>query len=419
MKKKKVETVEEVEEVAPVEVAEEVVDTVAYETKISGDNLSEFDHQKIDKDSRYRGPLSYRHFRIIAWIALTITGIFTILGLVSTIAVKLQISTPEDAAVIENVAEIFSFASSLPLPLFLIANFAVILQGKNNYRKLLITYGGIFLAIYIGFLIVYYHYIVMLVMKFLGVGFAEARDYSVLILTMLGSESGLVVNVFVDLFCCVLIMYFINYNPKKFFQGKLIIIFRLLAIVPILFEFLSALLMGLLSMSGRIEGFYFSVPPEILPMIGKKPVGMIIAFVIMCIYIKMREKKYLKKGGTVEGYELYERTNRNSFKFSRVMALTFLIVAIVDLIVFIVGLASIYAANNLDEEYLELAMNVLSGFTVGKSVCLILVIPFILLFDYTKQHKNPGLDKFVPIGGIVLLIFAIFETAFLAIFFML
>ena len=419
MKKKKVETVEELEEIAPVEVAEEVVDTAAYEAKISEDNLSEFDHQKIDKDSKYRGPLSYRHFRIIAWVALTITGIFTILGLVSTIAVKLQISTPEDAAIIENVADIFSFASSLPLPLFLIANFAVILQGKNNYKKLLITYGGIFIAIYIGFLIVYYHYIVMLVMKFLGVGFLEAREYSVLILTMLGSESGLVVNVFVDLFMCVLIMYFINYNPKKFFKGKLIILFRLLAIIPILFEFLSATLMGFLSMSGRIEGFYFAVPPEILPMIGKKPVGMIVAFVIMCIYIKMREKKYLKKGGTVEGYELYERTNRNSFKFSRVMALTFFLVAIVDLILFIVGLASIYAANNLAEEYLELAMNVLSGFTVGKSVCLILVIPFILLFDYTKQHKNPGLDKFVPIGGIVLLIFAIFEAAFLAIFFML
>ena len=142
---------------------------------------------------------------------------------------------------------------------------------------------------------------------------------------------------------------------------------------------------------------------------------MIIAFVIMCIYIKFREKKYLKKGGTVEGYELYERTNRNSFKFSRVMALTFFIVAIVDLIVFIIGLAAIYAANNLAEEYLELAMNVLSSFTLGKSVCLILVIPFILLFDYTKQHKNPGLDKFVPIGGLVLLIFAIFETAFLSI----
>ena len=419
MKKKKVEAVEELEEVAPVEVAEEVVDTAAYETKISGDNLSEFDHQKIDKDSKYRGPLSYRHFRIIAWVALTITGIFTILGLVSTIAVKLQISTPEDAAMIENIAEIFSFASSLPLPLFLIANFAVILQGKNNYKKLLITYGGIFIAIYIGFLIVYYHYIVMLVMKFFGVGFLDAREYSVLILTMLGSESGLVVNVFVDLFMCVLIMYFINYNPKKFFQGKLIILFRLLAIIPILFEFLSAVLMGFLSMSGNIEGFYFGVAPEILPMIGKKPIGMIIAFVIMCIYIKMREKKYLKKGGTVEGYELYERTNRNSFKFSRVMALTFFIVAIVDIIVFIVGLVSIYVANDLAEEYLELAMNVLSSFTLGKSACLILVIPFILLFDYTKQHKNPGLDKFVPIGGIVLLIFAIFETAFLAIFFML
>ena len=110
MKKKKVETVEELEEVAPVEVAEEVVDTAAYETKISGDNLSEFDHQKIDNDSKYRGPLSYRHFRIIAWIALAITGIFTVLGTMVNVAVMLQVRTPEDAKILENVAEVFSFA---------------------------------------------------------------------------------------------------------------------------------------------------------------------------------------------------------------------------------------------------------------------------------------------------------------------
>lgn len=419
MKKNKKEIIAEIaEEPAPIEIAEEVVDTSKVEASMS-DSLSEYDHKMIDNDIKYRGPLSYRHFRMIGWLALTIAAISTVVGVAATVALFLGTATPEDAQTMSIVSEVMSFFQALPLPLFLIANFAVILQGKNKYKKLLMTYGGIFLAIYIGFLIVYYHYVVMLIMKVAGIGFVEAREKSVEYLASVGAEYSLVVNVFVDLFMCVLIMFFIDYTPTKIFTGKKIIIFRLLAILPIVYEILSAVLMGLLSLSGKVEGFVFALPAEILPMIGKKPVGMIIAFILVCIYIKLRKRRYLKKGGTEEGYQLYEQTNRNSFKFARVMSLIFFIVALVDLIVSVVGLVLAELAFPEDPETaMNTMLEIMSAFTISKSVCLILVIPFILLFSYLKQHKNPGLDKFVPIGGIVFLIFAVFESAFISILLM-
>ena len=419
MKKSKNEIIAEIaEEPAPIEIAEEVVDTSKVEASMS-ESLSEYDHKMIDNDIKYRGPLSYRHFRIIGWLALTIAAISTVIGVAATVGLILGTMTPEDAQTMSIVSEVMSFFQALPLPLFLIANFAVILQGKNKYKKLLMTYGGIFLAIYIGFLIVYYHYIVMLIMKMGGVGFVEAREKSVEYLASVGAEYSLVINVFVDLFMCVLIMFFIDYTPTKIFTGKKVIIFRLFVIFPIAYEILSAVLMGLLSLSGKVEGFVLALPPEILPMIGKKPVGMIIAFVLVCIYIRLRKRRYLKKGGTEEGYQLYEQTNRNSFKFARVMSLIFFLVALVDLIVSVIGLALAESAFPEDPETAMNAMlEILSAFTISKSVCLVFVIPFILLFSYLKQHKNPGLDKFVPIGGIVFLIFAIFEAAFLSILLM-
>ena len=406
-KEKKVETV--LEE-TPIEVAEEVA-VEAPATPVSTDNLSEYDHKMIDHDIKYRGPLSYRYLRLIGWVCMTIMFISMILGGVMKLKSSFGTVSPEEIRNFEIASEIMSYLSAMPLPLFLIANFAVILQSKNNYKKLLITYGGIFLAIYIGFLVVYYHYVVVLLMSLGEMSFLEARELSILFFSSLGKQNGLVVNVFVDLFCCVLIMFFIDYTPKRFFQGKKIILFRLLALLPILYEILSAVLVGLLSMNAMFPDFYFALPPEVLPLIGKKPIGMILAFTAICIFVKIREKVYIKRGGTKEGYELYSQTNRYSFRFSSMMATTFAIVAILDLIL-VVALLVVGFMQYQAEDVLNPLMEVITGFTVGKSVCLLLVIPFVLLFSYSRTHKNPKLDKLVPVIGIGLVVFAIIETVF-------
>ena len=410
------EEVLEMEEVNPVEVAEEAPNPEAVAV-INQDKLSAYDHKKIDKDIKYRGPLSYRYFRLIGWMCMSIMFISMILGVVMNLRSLFSQVTPEQMAAFSFASEIMSFFSAMPLPLFLIANFAVILQQKNNYKKLIKSFGTILLAIYIGFIVVYYHYVIWFLARIEEVSFWEARESSIEIFATLGQQNGLVVNVFVDLFMCVLIMFFIDYTPKKYFQGKKIILFRLLALLPILYEFASAFLMGLMGMNARVEGFVFWLPPELLPLIGKKPIGMIVAFVIICLFLKFREKRYIKKGGTHEGYELYLKTNRNSFKVSLTMSIIFLVVALVDFFAFLIPLVVAYASGGEDEAIVTGLMDMLSNFTLGKSVCLLLVIPFTLLFSYTKTHKNQKIDKFVPFIGIGLIFFAIIETLFFSILF--
>lgn len=391
-------------------------ETVAKEAVISRENFSEYDHKKIDKDIKYRAPLSYRYLRVIGWIGMAIMFISLSLTLAFKIRYMDGTIDPNRMARQEIVTNILSYISALPLPLFLIANFAVILQQRGNYRKLIKYYGKLLLIVYIGFIIIYYHYVVIFLMRLGEMSFIDARETSIAIFSALGKQNGLVVNVFIDLFCCVLIMLFIEYTPKKRFQGKKIILFRLLVLIPILYEIGSAVLMGLLGIHSVSWAFTFSLPPEILPLLGKKPLGMIAGFVIICIYIKMREKKYLKRGGTEEGYYYYLRTNRNSFNFSLIMSLVFLVVAIVDILCVVIPGVVVYK-NNPDPYYLESFLEVLSSFTIGRSACLILVIPFVLLFSYTKQHANPKPDKLLPIAGVGLVVFATIETLFFALLF--
>lgn len=377
--------------------------------------LSAYDHKKIDKDIKYKAPLSYRYLRFIGWISMSIMFISMMLTLSMKIKSGTGAITPEGAEAMEAASSILSYFSYLPLPLFLIANFAVILQNKNNYKKLIINYARILLLIYLGFIVVYYHYIVILLMRAESLSFIEARQLSIDIFTMIGKQNGLVVNVFVDLFCCVLIMFFIDYVPKKHFKGKKIILFRLLVLLPILYEIGSAVLMGLLGFNSLSYTFTFSLPPEVLPLIGKKPIGMIFAFVIICLYVKIREKHYLKKGGTKEGYKLFLKTNRNTFRFSSVMSLIFLVVAIVDFFAMLIPVLVTF--NPTDPDSTELLISVLSGFTIGKSACLLFTIPFVMLFSYSKQHKNIKFDRLVPIIGIGLVVFSIIETLFFALLF--
>ena len=378
--------------------------------------LSHHDHKMLDKDIKYRGPFSYRHLRLFAWIALALTFISMMMGMVLNVKNVLGEPGAEALSRLETVSNIFSYFSALPLPLFLLANITNILQEKNDYKKLLLKYGKILLIIYVGFIFVYYHYIVILLMRVENISFVEARELSIDLFTLIGKQNGLVVNVFVDLFCCVLIMYFIDYTPKKYFQGKKIILFRLLVLLPILYEIGSAVLMGLMGINGLSYTFTFSVPAEILPLIGKKPIGMIVAFIVICLYVKIREKLYMKRGGTREGYELYLQTNRNSFRFSLMLSVTFLIIAIIDFIVLLAAIMIAGGANVAGEE-LNMWMEVFMSFTLGKSVCLIMIIPFVLLFSYTRTHSNPKLDRLLPFIGIGLIIFAVIETVFFTVLF--
>jgi hypothetical protein len=43
---------------------------------------------------------------------------------------------------------------------------------------------------------------------------------------------------------------------------------------------------------------------------------------------------------------------------------------------------------------------------------MIFLIPIILLFSYTRRHKNPDADIFVPIGGVAVAVLVGIESVY-------
>ena len=173
----------------------------------------------LENDIKYEGFLSYRHLRIIAWICLIIAQI----GTVISIAGKLNPPFNQDSQTWQTVCTYFA---AIPVPLFLLANFVNILKNRNHYRSLFILYGGGALGLYVLANLIVFHYGHRFINSF-GFGFSwgdTARLFGNL-LPALG-RTGYVFNIFIDLLLCTLLFFFMNYQPKRVFTGKKIIIFR-------------------------------------------------------------------------------------------------------------------------------------------------------------------------------------------------
>lgn len=354
-----------------------------------------------ENDIKFRAPLSYRHFRILGWLFLAISQISVILKFGETIY-----SNPGMYGTWPSVLSIFS---SLMAPLFLIAAFSVVLNAKDGYRRLLITYGGLSLLIFFAFLFVYEHYIV-------GV-FATATDKGtahsfVNDLLALGSGSGfLAFNFFLDLLLCTLVTFFINYRPKKFFQGKKIIIFRLFASIPILYEVASIILKICCST------MTITLHPLVFPLLTTKPPLAFFIFVAMAFFVKNREAYFVKKGKTHEEFDKFQETNVNSLHFSIFLSVAIVIAALVDLAVMIGLLLSLVKAYPIQEGidkvyYLSSLLKTVNAWGFGGVVPMILIVPLVIFFDYKKTYENKTIDLFVPVAGIALIAIVYIEGGF-------
>ena len=174
----------------------------------------------LEDDIEYRGPLSYRHFKIIGWLLLVMKLLLPPLTLASKIDPGIQEALATPLGIMELIT---------PLSVFflLIASFSQLLI-KKDYKKQMIVYGAAALAIIIVFELLYHRYIVSSVD-----GFVQNRDESLAICDAIFSSinpSGYVTfNVFIDLFLCTFVMFFLNYEPTKYFEGDKIKWFRCFA----------------------------------------------------------------------------------------------------------------------------------------------------------------------------------------------
>ena len=348
----------------------------------------------FENDIRYRGPFSYRWLRIFAWMSIVAAQVALILMLGGMI----------DAGVAKfaGLAMVLQIFGRLAVPFFLVANFAIIINAQNGYKRLIAGYAFMVLVIFALFMLIYQRYLLGIMAMITSSSEQSPQEMFQLIFMAFSNGGYLSFNIFIDLLLCTLFTFFVNYNPKKVFVGKKIIIFRLFAILPALYEIASLTLKALCATKAG-----FVLPLYVSPFLTTKPPLTFIVFIALAFFIKNRERVFLKRGKTYEEYNAFLKTNINSLHFSIATSVCMIVAAIVDAILYaVLGKVLIpgYEGATLDD---GLAIANQLGF--GSSVSLLLVIPFIMLFSYTRTHKPSAIDMIIPNVGMVAFIICYVE----------
>ena len=358
-------------------------------------------HRTLDNDIKFKGIISYRELRIIGWICLVVAQ----LAIVFNLNIKIN---PNSAPALSGWVSFFQFMSNFSLPLFLVANMATILQKKDDLKRTLVFYGGVAALMFLIGNIVVFHYGFRFMNAISPCTWGDAAEIFGLLLPLLG-KSGYVFNIFIDLFLCSLMFFFMNYKPNKCFQGKKIIWFRLFTIFPILYEIGSVIVKFYISFG------YFSIPSYVFFLLTSKPPFILLAFFLLVFILKTGEvihkKKYKKSD---EEFNNHLETNAHSLLTSIHLSIIFLVVALIDAVVTIIITISFGHSINpeANDEFYFYVANTLQSIGFGGSASLIPLIPIVLLFSYKKTRKNKKIDTFIPVIGVGLILFVFVEGFF-------
>lgn len=362
----------------------------------------------IDDDISYLAPLNYRHFKLIGWLLLVVKLIIPPIKLVA----KADPAAMESLALPLSIMELIA-----PLSVFflLMANLSQLLV-KKDYKKQMLSNGVAALAIVLLFELLYHRYIVGSVDAFVA-----DRDQTLVvcneIFAMLNPVGFVAFNVFLDLFLCTCVMFFLNYKPTKVFVGDKLKWFRCFALLPVVYE----LVCILLKLQANVGGF--RVPISLFPFLTTKPPMMFFVVCAMVVYVTVHEKRFCKVGRTHEEHEQYLGTNRNVWQFAKFAALACLIGGLVDILIAYIAITTDMNGNPIDLSsftggarrvwfYNMINRYLNAGF--GGSADLIAFAPIMLLFNYAKTYEDTTIESYIPVGAVVLLLVLYLEGGLIA-----
>ena len=368
----------------------------------------------LEEDLKYRGPLSYREFKIFGWLCIVIAQIIILMRL----GIKVNPQGLEGR--LSGWMDFLSWISPLALPFLLMSNFAVMLDNRKSYKSLIMTNALMMLGMFLMFILLFYHFLIGS-LEGLSDGNMNFKDFFTKMYYEGEGKKFFAFNIFVDLFLCSVFMFFVNYRPTRFFQGKKRIIFRLFAILPIAYELVS-LALKWLSFDNTVR-----IPFILFPLLTVKPPMTFVVFVALTLFVKRREKKYIKMGGTYEGYQEFLQTNRNSFTFSLHATIIMFVAGALDLILVIIipsvqivlaqqAVASVSGAEaaatyDMDTAFIGLLSKMFT-IGVGGASQLIVFAPIMLLFSYTRKRDNKIIDTLIPVAAIVLMLLVYLQGFF-------
>nr|MCR5307674.1 GNAT family N-acetyltransferase [bacterium] len=369
---------EEIIEMDDVTTTETIDENIYYEEE----KIAHKDRKRIklmnmmlgNTDIKYRGILSYRYIRIIAWISLALAQYCLVLAMGLGFFSK-SLAYPG------WIYNMFVAIGHLSIPFFLLASFSIILSRNRTYKSLVLFYGLAYLGVALGLIFIYDRYIGKVIYE-ISQSSESAKN---VVLSLFNRKTDF--NVFGDLFILTLFNFFLNYELKKGTSVKKVVGFRCLSMVPLTF----ALASYVLTVCAKFE--MIELPFEVYPFLTTKSPLIYLVFICMSLWIKNRERIYVKLGATQKEYSAFLRTNKNSLAFSIHVCLLFAVVVVIDLV--FVGLVPDY-----------------EKFNFGQCISLILAIPFIMLFSYNKSHKDKNIDLLITFVGVMLLVFAYVEAIF-------
>lgn len=344
-----------------------------------------------DNDIKYRAPFGINHVRTLAWICIIVMQITVLADVVKHFSDKELISA--------GSIEVIQMLASMSLPLFLLASFSYILQNKEKCGRIVLFYLVMSMIIPILFSILFFHF---------GTGIAETffqqtnETVQVTINRFAADAFGesLNCNIFIDMLLFSSLTFFLTAKPKlKIFSGKKLYIFRAFALIPVLYE-TAAFVYRLMWFSGSVVPtlYVYVLMPTKAPL-------TFIAFVLVLAFEIAKQRRYMKLGGTEEGYAEFFMTNKNSFMFARSTAKTFAFIGLIDLLFVIVFMIVLYGAN-VNE------LDIISKVGLGKSADLLLIAPFILLFSYNRKPKIANYNLILPISMICIIILIYLEAGY-------
>ncbi len=412
----------------------------------------------LENDIRYRGPLSSRHFKILGWLCIVLAQVVMIVKLGGRLDAGFAADTASSLRVLSNIAD-------LSLPFLLIASFAQILNADGGYKRQLLVNGAAMTGICALYYLLFYRYIVGNIASVLETP-SDALSVVRGGLVTVAPFGFLTFNIFVDLFLCVLTMFFLNYNPRRVFTGKFRIFFRLLALLPIAYE-VGCMMLKVYAARGLAE-----IPTWAFPLLTVKPPMTFVLFVALALFVKTRELRFRRHGKTHQEYQAFLKTNRNSWNFSVFLAIMLVIVSLLDFIVVMgfslnevvqtmaptvevnstaaapedpaataghvaatpiparrtlspvatpeapaagEGDAALREAQDSAAEETQFQESIDTGIYIalavgfGGSISLFFLAPLVLLFSYTRRPKNPMLDLLIPVAGIALILLVYLE----------
>ena len=339
-------------------------------------------------DIAYRGPLNYRFFQILGWLCIVVSQVVVMTSVGS------RFSAPPDW--VTGTKSFLSDLADMALPFLLIANFSLIMNGQKTFRTLLLKNFFAMSGLFAACTLMLGHFITE-ALKLVSSDPSRVPDVIQTVFSYSAENGFLCFNIFVDLFLCTLVMYFLNARPKRFFTGRRIILFRLLVLLPVAYELLCMIV------KIRTARHETLLSPYLYSLLTVKPPMTFVLFVILAAFIKTREIRFCRQGRTHEEYLEFLKTNRNSLNFSVFLAVMLTAISLIDfLAVSLLSARGDAGAARMDPVFRAL------GF--GESKFLFLLALPVLLFSYTRKPKRTGLGVAVPLAGFVLIILVYLQS---------